>query len=102
MRIGMTLSCQKRPLLRKAWRPIYLMGLVSPRAVTTGSPILRSSIGSSPFAVRMRVPGRKQLGPLLGLGGLLGPLLGFGGLGGGGGLFLASAEDDTMAPPRAA
>jgi hypothetical protein len=43
-----------------AW-PINLIGLVSPQAVSTLSPIRSSSMLMSPSVVSIRVPGRKQL-----------------------------------------
>src|SRR6516225_1335933 len=42
-------------------RPINLIGLVSPEAVSTLSPIRSSSMLISPSVVFIRVPGRKQL-----------------------------------------
>src|SRR5215204_6152197 len=48
------------PAFLKRLRPIHLIGIASPSAVTTRSPITRSSTWASPFEVRMFVPRRKH------------------------------------------
>src|SRR5215204_299274 len=60
-RIGCTLSGQGRvPAFLKRLRPIHLIGIAFPSAVTTRSPITRSSTWASPFEVRIFVPRRKH------------------------------------------
>src|SRR3982751_972719 len=60
MRIGITLSGQDGPPVLKLRRPIHFAGRASAWTVSTKSPILRSSMRTSPVGVRIVVPRRKH------------------------------------------
>src|SRR3954454_627383 len=60
MRIGITLSGQDGPSVLKLRRPIHFAGRASAWTVSTKSPILRSSMRTSPVGVRIVVPRRKH------------------------------------------
>src|SRR3954453_15048981 len=60
MRIGIKPSGQDGPPVLKLRRPIHFTGRASAWIVSTKSPILRSSMRTSPLGVRIEGPRRKH------------------------------------------